>query len=545
MITLRHSFLFRTSLIGLAAAASVPANAREKLDVGAYLEYQQVFDSQFKGPGPDDTQTYSTIAAGVEASINGERAQGQIAYRYEYRYGWGKDAGNEDVHSGLARGAYQLVPNKLSIEAGALATRTRFDGRGGTGNINGFEENNVTQAYSGYVGPTYQDKVGPVQVGAAYRLAYSAVEADDFTPGAGQQSLGGYDDSVTHIASASIGMEPGGELPFGWQVSGAFSREDTGVLDQRFESKGVEASVTVPIAHSVAALGRVGYEDIQSSQRSALLDSGGNPVVDNKGRFVSDRSQPRLLSYDFDGIYWDAGLGWKPSRRTAFEAHVGRRYGSMSYTGSFTWQPSSESAFQIGVYDEVTTFGQQLNDALSSLPTNFRRSSNPFDQGFSGCTFSGSNGGSSGGGSCLNSAFQSVNGSVFRSRGVSALYAYSHGRFNWGVGAGYAQRKYRTPTAPGALNINGVQDESWYGQANFGYQLDRNSTFDASAYVNYLKSGLIGSSDVLNTGVSGAYSRSFNRRLSATLAAGLFSYDVEDAQSQLNASGLVGLRYDF
>jgi hypothetical protein len=543
MMKQRFSLLTRASIIGVAALSVAPAFAGERVDFGAYLEYETVIDSQLKGPGPESSDIYSTLAAGVEASINGKRAQGQIAYRYEYRYGWGKDLGNEDVHSGLARGGYQIVPNKLSIEAGALATRTRFDGRGGSGNVNGFNEDNVTQAYSAYIGPTYQDKVGPVEVGAAYRLAYSAVEADDFVAGPGQPSLGGYDDSVAHLFTASVGMQPG-ELPFGWEIAGAYSREDTGILDQRFENRGVEASVTVPITSTVAALGRVGYEDIEASQRTAQLDAGGNPIVDNRGRFVSDQTQPRLLSYDFDGVYWDAGLAWKPSRRTAFEAHVGRRYGSMSYTGSFTWQPTSESAFQIGVSDEVTTFGQQLNDALSTLPTNFRRSKNPFDQGFSGCTFSGGVGGT-GGGSCLNSAFQSVNGAVFRSRGVSALYAYSHGRFNWGLGAGYAQRKYRTPTVTGALNIDGVLDESFYAQTNFGYQLDRNSTFDASAYVNYLKSGLALSPDVVNSGVSGSYNRTLGRRLSANVAAGLFSYDVEGEQGFLNASGLVGLRYDF
>ena len=48
---------------------------------------------------------------------------------------------------------------------------------------------------------------------------------------------------------------------------------------------------------------------------------------------------------------------WRPSRRTALEAHVGRRYGSTTYYGSFAWAPNARSSVNVSVYDNITGFG--------------------------------------------------------------------------------------------------------------------------------------------------------------------------------------------
>jgi hypothetical protein len=522
-----------------AALASIPAVAQARTEITPYLEISQGVDAQLRGG--DDVLTYSSVGAGVDVTVTGERAQAQVNYRYEHRFGWGKRQGDDDIHSGVARANYQIVPRVLSIEAGALATRTRSDIRGAAPTVLTGRDDNITQVYSTYVGPTLKTHAGPVEVNAAYRLGYTAVKDNAFTPVAGQPVIGGYDDSISHYATVGAGMAPGGVLPFGWTVGAAFEREDTGELDQRFESKGVSGGVTVPITPTVALLGNVGYEDIQSSQRAALLDTAGNALVDGRGRFRVDPASPRVLGYDFEGVYWDVGVGWSPSRRTSLEAHVGRRYGSWSYTGSLTWQTSEQSAFQLGVYDEVQTFGQQLTDALATLPTSFNVRRNPLSQDFGGCVFSG---GGNGAGGCLNPAFQSVNGAVFRSRGVSALYSASRGRWNAGVGLGYAQRTYRTRNVPGVVSLNGVRDESWFGEGNIGYKLDRDSSIDGAVSASYFNSGIAGAPNVLSTGATSSYNRNFGR-LSATAAVGLYSYAIDDQPGQLNASALLGMRYSF
>jgi hypothetical protein len=542
-MTLPMKKILKSSVcFGLGLTAFVPSVGSAKTEVTPYLEVAQVLDAQIKGG--NDVLTYSSVAAGVDATVDGSRTQAQLSYRYERRIGWGKKLDDSDNHTGLMRVSHELVRNTLNIEAGALATRTRGDIRGDAPSLNVGNIDNVSQVYSAYAGPTLSTNVGALQVGAAYRLGYTKVEANDFVPAAGQPRLDNFDDSVSHSASASVGMAPD-VLPFGWQVSGAYEREDANQLDQRFESKGVRGEVTVPVSPTIALLGGIGYEDIQASERAPLLDATGNAVVNSKGRFVTDPASPRLASYDFDGIYWDVGVAWKPSDRTNLEAYVGRRYGSMSYTGSFTWQASPSSALQIGVYDQVETFGQQLNDSLSNVPTRFAGSSrNPLNSQFNGCIAGGQGSGQAGG--CFNSALQSINSSVYRSRGVGILYSAQRGPLSTSVGFGYAQRTFKTPTVPGSTFVlNGAKDESWYGNGNVAYQLDRNSTIDASVFASLYDSGILGAPNVLSTGATSSYNRRFGRNLSATAAVGLYSFAVDGEPGEMNASALLGMRYSF
>src|SRR3546814_4819298 len=80
--------------------------------------------------------------------------------------------------------------------------------------------------------------------------------------------------------------------------------------------------------------------------------------LDNDGRFVTYKDSPRRLSYDQDGLIWDVGVMWRPSRRTSLEVHAGRRYGSMSYTAAFSYQPSPRTSFQMAVYAGISSFGR-------------------------------------------------------------------------------------------------------------------------------------------------------------------------------------------
>lgn len=523
------------SLVALLIAG--PAQARK--EITPYLEVSQIISADLKGS--NEVLTYSQVAVGVDASVSNKRSEAQVSYRYERRIGWDNKVDDGDVHSGLARAGYQIIPNRLSIEAGALATRARVDGRGDAPGLLVGNVDNVTQVYSVYAGPRFKTEAGPLEINAAYRLAYTKVEANDVVLAPGQPRLDNYDDSISHLATASVGMGSG-ELPFGWTVSGAYQREDAGQLDQRFESKGVRADVIVPVSPNVAILGGLGYEDIEASQRAPLLDLAGAPVVNAKGRFTTDPASPRLLAYNLDGLYWDVGVAWRPSRRTSLEARVGRRYGSMSYTGTLSYQMNEATAFGVVVYDEIQTFGQQLNDNLALLPTNFATVTNPLAPQFGGCVFGGS--GSAGG--CFNSAFQSINSSVYRTRGVTAVMSRRRGPWSMGVGLGYAQRKYETPIIAGAtFNLNGVRDESWFGQGQIAYQIDEKSQVDAQIFASLYDSGILNAPNVLSTGATSSYRRTFGRRLSGLAAIGLYSNRVDGQEGDLNASALLGMRYSF
>lgn len=507
-----------------------------RVEVVPYLEVQQVLVADLKNGG--DVLTYSTLAAGVDASIATRRAEAQVSLRYERLIGYDNGVEDQDTVTGLARGSVALTRN-FSIEAGGVAARTRVDGRGAApSNLVG-NPDNVTQVYSVYGGPTFATQAGALSVNAAYRAGYTKVESKDTVVlPAGQQRFDQFDDSVSQLATASVGMQPGA-LPFGWAVSGSWEREDAGQLDSRFDGKYARADVTVPVTPTLAFVGGVGYEDIEISERDALRDVNGDPVVGSGGRLVTDPNSPRLVAYQQDGLIWDAGVLWRPSPRTSVEARYGRRYGTDTYIGSLSYQPGRDWAVNISVYDTISGFGGMLNDNLASLPTQFRSSRNPLSGDISGCAFGQT------GGFCFNDALQNASSAAFRQRGVTASFSGTNGGWDSGFAVGYNQRKFIASQLGAQAQIDGVKDDSYFAVAYLGTALDRLTRFESNVYVSYFDPGFTGAGDTLSTGANAALYRQIIRGLSASAAVGLDSYKQEDFDSELTASALLGLRYSF
>jgi len=530
--------LAASAAVVLAPQAQAQSRAKERqVSVSPYLEVDQTVFGDLKGGR--ETLTYTTVATGTDARIQTRRVELQLNYRYEYRFGWG-NLEDSDLHSGIARGRFILVPNLLNFEAGALATRTRADIRSSAFNPSVGNPQNVTQIYTAYAGPSIATQAGPFQVSAAYRFGYTKTEVGNrgLLP-AGQPQIDAFDDSTSHIASASIGM-PSGRLPFGWTASVGYDREDASQLDDRYEGYFARGDVTVPVAPTVALVGGIGWEKIESSQRDALRDAAGVPILDANRRFRTDPASPRRLAYATEGLIWDTGVLWRPSRRTSAEFRVGRRYGSMTYVGSASYQPNDAFAFQIGLYDGLQTFGRQVNAALASLPTQFTLARDPFGNAISGCVY-GVNGVQGG---CIDGALQSVATGVYRSSGVNAVLSYQRAEWQAGAGIGYARRRFYAP-ANVFFSTNGVVDESVYAQAYLGRALDDRSGVDVTVYANWASSGISGAADVLGTGATASYYRNFGPRLSGRAALGLYSTRIDGIDSSLTGAAQLGARYTF
>jgi hypothetical protein len=507
-----------------------------RVEVTPYIEAQQVVFADLKNGG--DVLTYSSLAAGVDASVQTQRAEAQVNVRYEHVFGYNSQVNDQDVISGLARGSV-AVGAGFSVEAGGIATRSKVDGRGASpSNLVG-NPDNITQVYSVYAGPTYSSQIGDLSVNAAYRAGYTKVEnrsAGSLPGGQQQQEL--FDHSVSHSATASVGMQPGA-LPIGWSASVGYDREDAGLLDQRYEGKFARVDITVPITPNIAAVGGAGYEKIEISERDAQRDVNGVVVRDANGRLLTNKSSPRLTAYQDDGVIWDVGVMWRPSNRTSLVATYGHRYGSDTYTGSFSYVPNDQWAVNVSAYDTVSGFGHMVNNSLANLPTQFRASRNPLSGDLGSCAFG------SKGGFCFNDALQSASAAAFRSRGVTASLSSSAGGWDTGYAVGYNQRKFIASRFGAQATINGQVDENYFAAAYLGRALDQQSRIDTNVYANYFDPGFVGASDVLALGVNAAYYRQIFRGLSATAAVGLDSYKQKDFDSALTGSALVGLRYSF
>ncbi len=513
------------------------AQPTARTTIAPYIEVGQLLDADLNS---GDVVTYTSVAVGVDAAIQTRRAEAQVSYRYNHQFSWDDRVGDQDIHSGLFRGLYRITPS-LSIDGGAIATRARADIRGAAPGTLVGDDANVSQVYSLYAGPNYSNRFGPVAVDAAYHIGYTKVT----TPGGGglfgQQRLDYFDDATNHLATLRVGTAPGTVLPVGLTASGAYEREDAGQLNQRYEGWYGRGDALLPVSPTLALAAGVGYERIETSQRSPLVNAAGAPVLDGNGRFVTDPASAQRIAYRTDGVYYDAGVVWRPNRRAEVQARVGERYGSLSVTGSATYQASRSVGLAVGVYDGVQTFGRQLRTGLAGLPTSFVANRDALNQQYTGCVF-GNTGAAPGG--CLNDVFQSISTATYRARGIDGVMSITRGLNVFGAGVGYANREIYAPdTAPGVV-ISGLEDQSWYGQVFYSRSLTADSGFNANGFVNYYDTGVVGADTTLSLGATGSYFHTFGRLLT-TATLGLYHFKVGDFASDLTAQAQVGARYQF
>jgi hypothetical protein len=526
--------------VALAAAASVNG-APTRTRITPYLEIQQVLSADFNG---GDVLTYTGVGGGVNAEVATRRVTATIAYNYQRRIAWDGDIRDDDSHNALAAVHIDVVPNLLGFDAGAMATRTHSDPRVPVPGLRTLDDPNSAEVYSAYAGPTLNTRVGPLQVGAAYRLGYVHVDDHSLAGGSlpsGTPRVEKYSSSTVHNLTASVGMGPG-EAPVGWTVGGGYVREDMNSFDGKFEAAYVRGDVVYPVSPNLAVTAGVGYETARASQQDIVRDAGGVPVI-GPGGLTPDPSKPRLLTYDQDGLIWDAGVIYRPSPRTELQARVGRRYGGTTFTGSLEHRINRSYALSASVYDNVSSFGRLLVADLAGVPRAFdiRRSGlGGGSQGAPGCVY----GNDPSTGACFDDALQSINNFNFRNRGASLQFSGGRGLWSYGVGAGYNNRRYFAPPSDDFV-LHGVTDHAFSLSANAGRKLSRSSGVDVATYANWFDSGIAGADGAFSTGVTGSYYQSiFHDRLQANASAGIYSTQSGPFDSTVG-SVLFGLRYSF
>lgn len=510
--------------------------------VRPFLEVDQTVFGNLKSP--HDVLTYTTVAAGIDASIAGRATEGSLSVRYERRIGEGRGKlANGDTVSGLARVSHDLVPRTLSIEAGGLAARTRV-GPQGNATLDPQTGDSVSQIYSAYAGPSLSTHVGAAAVNGSYLVGYTKVGSPGAIQAApGQPRADVFGHSLSQSADLSVSTKAGDALPVGIGASVGGTREDVSNLDQRVENYHAEGVVTVPVSQTLQVQGGAGYEKVRVSSRDALRDASGNPVVDSQGRYVTDKSQPRQLAYDTSGLTWNAGVIWKPGRRTSLSAFTGRRNGNMAYWGSFNYAPDARNTFNVSVYEGLSGFGGQLTNAVSQLPTDFSVTRDPFNGSFSGCTLGSTNGTATGG--CVNNALASVNAAVFRGSGASAVYGHAFGRTLLSLGGGYSRRKFIAAAGTVLGAANGTVDENYYVDAALSGSIDRRTRFGTQVYANWFTSGQSPLADTRTIGANTGLSRAITDRLIGNVAVEVDGVDRKVLDDSWIGSALVGLRYNF
>ena len=504
--------------------------------IAPYIEAGQVVDAALSPTS--DVTTYSVMAAGIDAALEGRNNQGILSLRLERRQGWGKVASGWS-YSGLARASSAIIQDALRLDVAGYASQVRVDSTGttlpGTGPTDA-----LVQTYTVYGGPSLNTDVGQVKVDGHYRIGYSSLG----TPTAPTAPAGTGADIFAHstVQEATLGakVRPGDMGPVGFGIDGGYYQENISNLDQLARDYHARGEATIMVASDVALTGGVGYESVLVSSRDAVRDPvTGAPVYGADGRLLTDYSKPRQIALDSQGMIWDAGVTWRPSPRTEFQAVVGRRYGDFGGFGHFTYHPTSRQTINVLVYNNLGGFGGQMANSLTNLPTQFTVYRDGITGNISSCV------GATTGGTCVTGALGSVRSTVYRSRGVTLAYAIDLGTTQVGLGTGYDHRTYISAPGTALAALNGKSDNYYWGSAFVAHEFDAHATLSNTLDVYWFQTGVALGSDAVTIRATSIYSYLFTKHLSASAAASVEGVNRQAIADAWSASAKVGMRYTF
>jgi hypothetical protein len=513
---------------------------RARVDIGGYVEVEGGVSAELAGGGGDllgdEVLTYTSVAAGVDGQVVTRRVAASFAYEYERRFELNGDLPDDDVHSGIAQASAQLVPGRVSVEAGGIATRT-----GGTGRAIGVTEREAgAKIYSGYVGPTLSTRAGPVALNAFYRLGYVHVDDDSLAGGA---TPDGRFNSTVHVAGASASAPPG-PAPIGWTVSAGHVSESSSDFDTEFEAQFVRGDAVLPVNPSLALTAGIGYSRAKATQSDFLRDANGDPVFDNEGNLFADPRRPRLISYNQDGLFADAGFIWRPSPRSELQLRAGiNDDGEPIVAGFAAFQVGRNFGFSFTLFDEDETFGTNLVNNIKDLPTEFEIERNPLGGGVNAsCVFDEKRPGR---GVCLSPALQSLTAASYRARGGSLLFSGNGRLWSWGGGISYTRRDFHLPDDPIFEDAFAPSDQDLALFGTVGRRLGRDADISFDGYLSFYDSEAP-NSDVTSIGARSSFSRGFLlNRLELIVALGLAYQSVAGDEDSLIGNAIIGLRYNF
>jgi hypothetical protein len=518
--------------------AGTGGKARKRTRIVPYLEVDQSVFDQIQPSSP--AVTYTTLAAGVDMTFNDRRTSGTASVRYAHDFGESGNFGSDNSITGIARTTTQIVPHTLQFDFGGMATRTSIAPNGGT-LVNPVDNiGRVYQIWSLYGGPSLTTHAGIFQIKGSYDLGYSEIDQlHTYGLSAGSAPVDLFDHSFTQQGAASVGVRPGDLLPFGVTVLGGYMREDMSTLDQRLIDEHLGIQLAQPVSRTLELLGDVGWEKVEVSQRNAVLDANGNAEVAPNGQYVIDESSPRQMAYRTDGLTWDVGVEWRPSKRTMAAAFVGRRYDSWTYYGSLNYAPNSRETLNVSVFDGIYGFGSGMLGSLEQMPTDFTATRDPFSGNVGGC-FQGSTGGS-----CLSGALGGANALVYRAHGVGVNYGVTVGRLGFNLGGGYVSQRYIAAQGTVLASENGVMNQVWYVNAGLSGPIDRETRFYVGGFASLYHTGELDYGDTRSWAVNGSLIHHLTDRLVGTASVEVAGASAQLSPEELELMGQLGLRYNF
>lgn len=561
--------MIHRALLFLAAWAccfGLPALAAPKGRVIPYVEASQVIGADFGGSQqsgsevflPDGPVAYSSLTVGAEGAATTRRTAIAVSLRFEQRVEQAGGEGNDNRIEGLVRGRLALVPGVVTLDAGGIATRIRDDLalRGSNGDAS------AVQHYALFAGPQFQIEHDNLRFQGHYRLGYGWAD-DEPLPSVRDghyaslptlhSQLDGKRAEISHSSAIRASLLPD-RFPKGTEltVKGSWDRHEAEGRNARLKVTRSTAGLAaqLPVSHSVALAGEIGYETLRITVRDPTVLQGAAPA--DTVSFIA-------TNYKSDGLAGVVGIVWRPSRRAELQAFAGRRFGSQTYYGSLHFAPTRRSKANIAIYDRVGTFGNGLVADVAAVSADFETTRDPYSGSLSPCL---RQAGERGGQSCLTGALTPDRSLAFRERGGAISLNFDRNRTQLGLGAGYDQRSYYGQNLPRMPPVDrdsfpvpppkALKDQGWWLSAQAVHAVDRQSSVAASVKLHHLQSSFQSEERSQRFEGSVAYTRSLRRGMQVRAAVGVEAQSWRSEgggpenlarNSAVQLRGLIGFRY--
>jgi hypothetical protein len=362
----------------LSTVANGPtADARVKLE--PRISVRQTFsDNVSLDDRNKDSGFITTIAPGFALTIDGPRIQGSLNYDLNYRVGISAPVFDKFRHSAAGRINAEVLREFLFLESGIVATLLSQDPRGAISTNLDNNNPNINNIFTGFAGPYVRQRLGDVaSFQGGYRFSTTLVDRNQNNAflGSGDildatRQLGA--NSQTHNLYATLSSGPAFQR-FRWNASVNYEAENIrDNVQERYRSRTANLGLEYPINRYLSLLGSAGYEKTTSTILETNVTPARDPLTgqDIPGTVRSLTIGPnRIENFATDGLVWDAGFRFSPTRRTDITVRGGRRFGDTTFnvTGLKKIGKKSEVSFSYG--DSLDSLGRLLTRQLGDITT--------------------------------------------------------------------------------------------------------------------------------------------------------------------------------
>jgi hypothetical protein len=437
--------LAATGVVVSMLTAMVPSSAYADVEVNPFVSLRQVVSDG----STRDARGWLEAGAGFAALLDTNRVNGNIRYRYSRRIPEFGNLRTRNRHTANANVRAELIDDFLTLDAGGTASQYATDLRGFNATNPDDESSNQTQIFSGYVEPSVVQRLGDFATfQGRYRLG--AVSADSPREGLTSPGSIGLDpsdglgsrltDSIMQTASVSLASTRATNT-INWSLNAQGTHEDVDQLNQEYRGYSAGGELRYRISRKLELIGSGGYEDIENTQDSILFDDAtGLPDLDEDGHFQIDPDMPRRTAYDFNGVYWNAGFRYTPSRRTSFEFRAGERYGSANFFLDFNHRSRSGLSVRANFQQTLNSFSRLLTLYENGVPVGMTRVSGMDRLGVPLCAYGIDP--ESDDDSCLRGLTQSLTPATFKSDRGLLTVSRKLEALTWSATAFYDKRRY-------------------------------------------------------------------------------------------------------